>query len=68
MGRDRHETGPAVAEDGHAVSRRHGLYFASAIAATGLLIELGWWVLDPKGDARRHLIDRGVRLLDSLRL
>lgn len=49
------------------MSWRRGAYITSSVAAAGLLAELTWWVLDPKGDARQHLIDRGIRLLDGLR-
>lgn len=47
------------------MSWRRGAYVISGIAAAGLLAELAWWVLDPKGDV--HLIDRTVRVLDALR-
>lgn len=40
---------------------------ASSPGVAVLLLSLGWFVLDPKGDARQHLIDRGVRLRDRLR-
>jgi len=50
------------------MSWRRGAYVISGIAAAGLLTELAWFVIDPKGDARRHLIDHGIRLLDRLRI
>jgi len=44
------------------VDWRRGAYMFSAIAASGLILELGWWLIDPKGDAR-HMIDRMIRTL-----
>lgn len=46
------------------MSWRHGVYFASAIAAGGLVLELGWWAGDR---IHTHLVDRGVRVIDGLR-
>lgn len=46
------------------MTRRHGLYLASAIAATGLVLELGWAIADR---IHLHMVDRGVRTLDQLR-
>lgn len=43
---------------------RHGAYVISAIAAGGLLLELGWAIEDR---IRLHLVDRGVRALEQLR-
>lgn len=43
---------------------RRGAYVISGIAATGLLTQLAWWVLDPKGDLHQHTVDRLVRLLN----
>jgi len=43
---------------------------ALAMSSPGLVVLLGsltWFVLDPKGDMRQHLVDRGIRLLDHLR-
>lgn len=48
------------------ITREQVLFYTPPIA--GLLLSLGWFVLDPKGDARQHLLDRGVRLLDRLRI
>jgi len=48
------------------LTRHRGVRLVVAIAAGGMLLELGWLVLDPKGDARRHLVDRTVRALDRL--
>lgn len=45
-----------------------GRRIASTIAVGGLLVELGWFALDPKGDARQRLIDLGVRALNAARL
>lgn len=47
-------------------TREKALLFSPGIV--GLVAALGWFVLDPKGDARQHAIDRGVRLLAWLRL
>lgn len=42
--------------------RDKALLYSPPIA--GLVIGLVWFVLDPKGDARQHLIDRIVRSLN----
>ena len=46
-------------------TRDKALLFSPPIV--GLLAGLAWFALDPKGDARQHLIDRGIRLLDRAR-
>lgn len=46
------------------MTRRHGLYLASAIAVGGLLYELGWFLEDR---LRLHLVDNGIRLTDWIR-
>lgn len=43
-----------------------GRRIVSTIAVGGLLVELAWFVLDPKGDFRQHLIDRTVRFVDRI--
>lgn len=43
---------------------RRGVYLMSGIAAAGLLAELTWAVADR---IHLHLVDRGIRVLDSLR-
>lgn len=48
------------------ITRQHARLLGSPPIA-GLVLALGWFVLDPKGDARRRLVDRGVRFLDRLR-
>ena len=45
--------------------RDKALLFSPSIV--GLVLGLGWFVLDPKGDARQHTIDLGVRVLDRIR-
>lgn len=50
------------------MTTREKALLASSPGITLLVVALGWWVIDPKGDARQHVIDRGVRLLDSLRI
>lgn len=49
------------------MTTREKALLASSPGITVLVISLAWWALDPKGDARQHLIDRGVRLLDHAR-
>lgn len=43
---------------------RRRLYVVSAVAAGGLLVELGWFLDDRLG---LHLVDRTVRLAGRLR-
>jgi hypothetical protein len=50
------------------MTTREKALLASSPGITVLIVALAWFALDPKGDARQHLIDRGVRMLDRLRL
>ena len=49
------------------MTTRDKALLASSPGLVVLVVSLGWFVLDPKGDARQHAIDRGVRLLDRIR-
>lgn len=44
---------------------RRSFYRGSLCGAVLLVPGLLWFALDPKGDARRHLIDRGIRALEA---
>ena len=44
---------------------RRSFYRGSLCGAVLLVPGLLWFALDPKGDARQHLIDRAVRAIDA---
>jgi hypothetical protein len=50
------------------MTTREKALLASSPGLTVLILGIAWWAIDPKGDARQHLIDRTIRLLDRLRL
>lgn len=50
------------------MTTREKALLASSPGITLLVAALLWWALDPKGDARQHLIDRSIRLLDHIRI
>jgi hypothetical protein len=49
------------------MTTREKALLASSPGITLLVASLVWWALDPKGDARQHLIDRAIRLLEHAR-
>lgn len=49
------------------MTARDKALLASSPGLAVLLVSLGWLVLDPKGDTRRHLTDRAIRTIDRAR-
>jgi hypothetical protein len=46
---------------------REKALLASSPGLTVLVLGIAWWAIDPKGDARQHLIDLSIRFLDHAR-